>query len=122
MTTREKILVSVAVVLSLPIVLLLGYDGVYGPIKFRYIVARVESARSAAEEKRAFTLAANWGRVWEVERLRPADWPARLSRPPSDWLLRLEWIESSPWSGSPYVVFRGVIDTNNLMILWTKKY
>ena len=122
MTTRERIMVTVAVVLWLPIFLLLGYDRIYKPIKFHYIVARVESARSAAEEKRAFTLAANWGRVWEVERLRPEDWPTRLSRPQSDWLLRLEWLESSPSSGSPYVAFRGVIDTNNLVILWAKKY
>jgi hypothetical protein len=80
------------------------------------------SARTADEEKQAFLLAASWGRVWEVERLRPEDWPINLPRPQADWLLRLEWLETSPYNGVAYHVVRGVTDTNNLTILWNKKY
>lgn len=119
---RKKIFLSLAVVLCLPIGLLLGYDLIYKPVKFRYLISRVEAARTAAEEQRAFTLAVNWRRIWKISRLRPEDWPANHSRPQSDWLVRLEWLESSPYGGNAYVAFRGVIDTNNLPILWNKKY
>ena len=120
-TTRKKILLGVAVILWAPIIALLGHGYIYKPLKFRYLVSRVESARSAVEEKQAFALAVNWGRVWEVGRLRPEDWPASLPRPQSGWLLCLEWLESSPYRGAAYRAYRGVIDTNNLFILWSKK-
>jgi hypothetical protein len=119
---RKKALLVVAVILWLPIVTILGYDFIYLPLKFRYLVSRVVSARTADEEKQAFLLAASWGRVWEVERLRPEDWPINLPRPQADWLLRLEWLETSPYNGVAYHVVRGVTDTNNLTILWNKKY
>jgi hypothetical protein len=119
---RKKILLSVAVAMWLLIGLLLAYDLIYKPIKFRYLISRVEAAGTAAEEAQAFTLAANSGRIWKISRLRTQDWPANHSRPQSDWLVRLEWLESSPYGGAAYVAFRGVIDTNNLSILWNKKY
>src|SRR5438034_610829 len=121
-TRRKQILLVVAVILWVPIIALLGREYIYKPLKFRCLVSRVQSARSAVEEKQAFALAVNWGRVWEIGRLRPEDWPASLPRSRSEWLLCLEWLESSPYRGVAYRAYRGVIDTNNLFILWNKKY
>ena len=98
------------------------YNFIFEPLKFRYFIYRVESARTASEEIQAFKLAANWGRVWEVNQLRAQDWPVGRERPQSEWLLDLEWLESSPFSGAGYHAYRGVIDTNNLLILQTKEY
>ena len=117
MTTRRKVTWVLFVVLVLPLAAFLGYGFVYEPLKFRYLVSRVESAKTAAEERRAFQIAADWGRVWEVDRLSPKDMAADGRQITGDWLLRLEWLESSPYSGGAYVAYRAVIDTNNLRVL-----
>ena len=123
MSTRRKIVVRVLfVVLVVPLVGLLAWGFVYQPIKYRYLVWRVESASTATEEMAAFRVAADWGRVWEVDRLRPEDAVADGRKMTGDWLLRLEWLDSSPFSGGAYVAYRAVTDTNNLRILWEKKY
>jgi len=99
------------------VILFMGYHGVFVPLKFRYLIDRVESAQTAAEERRAFELAADWGRVWEVDRLKPN---ASITNGQSSggYLVRLEWLESSPYSGGAYVVYRPLIDTNNLKVLY----
>ena len=123
MSTRRKIVVRVLfVVLVVPLVGLLAWGFVYQPIKNRYLVWRVESASTATEEMAAFRIAADWGRVWEVDRLRAEDAVADGRKMTGDWLLRLEWLDSSPFSGGAYVAYRAVRDTNNLRILWEKKY
>ena len=123
MSTRRKIVVRVLfVVLVVPLVGLLAWGFVYQPIKYRYLVWRVESASTATQEMAAFRIAADWGRVWEVDRLRPEDAVADGRKMNGDWLLRLEWLDSSPFSGGAYVAYRAVTDTNNLRILWEKKY
>ena len=43
-----------------------GYFCVYQPIKFGYITRRIESAKTAAEERSALELAKRWGDVWEI--------------------------------------------------------
>src|SRR2546428_5365652 len=73
MTTRKKALLAIATVLWVPIVAFLSYGYIYQPLKYRYLISRVESARTASEEHAAFRIAADWGRVWEVDRLRPED-------------------------------------------------
>ena len=122
MTTRKKVLLTLAIVLWVPIVTFLGYGYVYQPLKYRYLVWRVESARTTTEEQAAFKLAANWGRVWEVHRIRPEDAAAANRQMTGDWLIKLEWLASSPYHGEAYVAYRAVIDTNDLRILWDKKY
>jgi hypothetical protein len=117
MTTRRKVTLVLFVILVLPLAAFLGYGFVYVPLKFHYLVSRVESAKTAAEEHRAFQLAADWGRVWEVDRLSPNDMAANGRQITGDWLLRLEWLESSLYSGRAYVAYRAVIDTNNLRVL-----
>jgi hypothetical protein len=82
----------------------------------------VESARTAAEEQAAFRLAADWGRVWEVDRIGPEDAVAAKRHLSGEWLLKLEWLESSPYRGGAYMACRAVADTSNLRILWDKKY
>ncbi len=117
MTSRRKIFLSFGLVFIAAVVLFVAYDCVFVPLKFRYLVHCVESARTAEEERRAFQLAADWGRVWEVDRLTPKDMAANGRQITGEWLLRLEWLESSPFSGGAYVAFRAVIDTNNLRVL-----
>ena len=118
MTLRRKISLRVGLAFLAAVVLFVAYNCVLIPVKFRYLVHCVESARTADEERRAFQRAADWGRVWEVNRLSPKDAAADGRKIAGDWLLRLEWLESSPFGGGAYVASRAVIDTNNLRVLW----
>ena len=122
MSPRKRIVRVLFLVLVLPLLGLLVWSFAVQPLKYRYLVWRVESARTATEEMAAFRLAADWGRVWEVNRLRPEDAVADGRQVTGDWLLQLEWLPSSPFSGRAYVAYRAVTDTNNLRILWDKKY
>jgi hypothetical protein len=117
MTRRRKIFFGFALTLIAAVALVFVYICVFVPLKFRYLVRQVESARTPEEERRAFQLAADWGRVWEVNRLSPKDMAADGRQITGDWLLRLEWLESSPFGGGAYVAYRAVIDTNNLQVL-----
>ena len=65
------------------------------------MIHRVESARTAEEERKAFNLAADFSRVWEVDRLSLKDVTADGRRINGDWLLRLEWLEYSPFAWQP---------------------
>ncbi len=122
MTARRKTVWVLFALLVVPSMTFFVWWFAIQPLKYGYLVRRVESARTAAEEQAAFRLAADWGRVWEVDRLRPQDAPVHELGLRGDWLLRLEFLPSSPYSGAAYVAYRGVIDTNNLRILWEKKY
>jgi hypothetical protein len=122
MSARNKIVRVLIVLLVLPMLGLLVWGFVLQPLKYRYLIWRVESARTATEERAAFRVAADWGRVWEVNRLRSEDAAADGRQVAGDWLLQLEWLASSPFSGRAYVAHRAVTDTNNLRILWDKKY
>lgn len=122
MSTREKIFRWLFALLVVPALGLVVWSFALLPLKYRYLIWRVESARTATEELAAFRAAADWGRVWEVNRLRVEDAVAKERRLNGDWLLQLEWLPSSPFSGRAYVAYRAVTDTNNLRILWAKKY
>ena len=122
MSARKKIVRVLFAVLVVPLLGLLVWSFVLQPLKYRYLIGRVESARTAGEEMAAFRIAADWGRVWEVNRLRPEDAVANGRKMAGDWLLQLKWLDSSPFSGGAYVAYRAVTDTNNLRILWEKKY
>ena len=117
MTRRRKIFLGFGITLIAAAVFVFVYSHVFVPLKFRYLVHRVESARTADEERRAFQIAANWDRVWEVDRLSSKDMAADGRPITGDWLVRLEWLESSPYGGGAYVAYRAVIDTNNLRVL-----
>jgi hypothetical protein len=109
-------------VLVVPLVGLPAWSFLLQPLKYRYLIWRVESARTAAEESAAFRIAADGGRVWEVDRLRPEDAVADGRKLTGNWLLRLEWLDSSPFNGGAYVAYRAVTDTNSLRTLSEKKY
>jgi hypothetical protein len=121
MSTRTRVVWVLFAVLALPMAGFFVLGLVPQPLKYRYLIWRVESARTGAEERAAFKIAADWGRIWEVDRIRPEDAVAgrRLS---GDYLIRVEWLPSSPYSGRAYAAFRSVTDRNNLNILWEKKY
>ena len=116
----RKIVLGIGLIFIATVVLFVAYGFVYLPLKFRYLIHRVESARTADEERSAFQIAADWGRVWEVDRLSPKDVAANGRQIAGDWLLRLEWLESRPFAGRAYVAYRAVIDTNNLHVLYRK--
>jgi hypothetical protein len=122
MSVHKKIVRVLLVVLAVPLLGILVWCFVLQPLKYQYLIWRVESARTAAQEMAAFRIAAGWGRVWEVNRLRPEDVDTSGHKMTGDWLLQLEWLPSSPFSGRAYVAYRAVTDTNNLRILWDKKY
>jgi hypothetical protein len=120
MTTRRKISFVLFAVLVVPLGLFLGYYFVYEPLKFQRLISRVESAKTPAEEREAFALAARSGRVWELNRLRPEQLPDRARHITGDWVLELEWLESSPWTGQPYRAYRRVLDTNSMESLYVR--
>jgi hypothetical protein len=122
MSTRKKLVRVLFALLVVPLLGVLVSGFLLQPLKYRYLIFRVESARTATEESAAFRIAADWGRVWEVDRLRPGDAIADGRKLTGDWLLRLEWLDSSPFSGDAYVAYRAVRDTNSLRILSEKKY
>ena len=105
----------------LPILALLGHSYLWLPLKYRYIISRVENAQTADQEKTAFQLAACWGRVWEVDRITSSDAEADGRQLTGDWLVRIEWPDSSIGGGA-YRAYRSVTDTNNLRILLEKTY
>jgi hypothetical protein len=110
------------VLVWLPILALLGHSYLWLPLKYRYIISRVENAQTADQERTALQLAADWGRVWEVDRVTPSDAAGDGRQLTEDWLLRIEWLDSSPIGGGAYRAYRSVIDANNLRILWEKNY
>jgi hypothetical protein len=118
----KKIPIAVAFLVSVPLIAVLGHSYLWLPLKYRHIIKRVENAQTADQEKAAFKLAADWGRVWELDRLTSSDAAADGRKLSGDWLLRIEWLDSLPFSGGAYRAYRSVIDTNNLHILWEKRY
>jgi hypothetical protein len=121
MTWRRRLTLGVFVILWTPIVMFLGWGFVYLPLKFRYLINRVESARTELEERNAFVLAPRWGRVWELNWLKKSELPVDALRVQGDPILELEWLESSFWDGKPYRAYRKVISTNNLVFLHVDK-
>ena len=118
---RRKISLALFVVLVMPLVGFFGYQFGYEPLKFRYLIWRVESAKTVAEEREAFALAARRGRVWEVDRLRPGELPEGARHLTGNWIIKLEWLESSAWTGKPYRAYRSVLETNNIAVLRRKE-
>jgi hypothetical protein len=123
MSRRQSILFVLCVILWLPIIGLFGDALIYQPIKFSYLIRRVESAQTPAEERAAFELAKRWGYCWEIH----------LESPPKTWLdyrhldsvvqdtsrtlaVELEWLESKP-SGVPYRAYRTLTDKSNIYVL-----
>jgi hypothetical protein len=120
MTARRMISFLLFAVLVVPLALFLCYYFAYEPLKFQRLIARVESAKTPAEEREAFALAARSGRVWELNRLRQEELPERARHLTGDWVLELEWLESSPWTGQPYRAYRRVLDTNSMDSLYVR--
>jgi hypothetical protein len=93
----------------------LFYDCAVQPLKFQYLIQRIELAQTSQEERAAFELAASWGHVWELNRLTKREWlPARAQHLRGDWVLELEWLEHSAWTGKPFRAYRVVLDERNL--------
>jgi hypothetical protein len=122
MSRRRKIVRLLFAILVIALLGVLVWALAIQPLKYAFLVHGIETARTTADEQAAFRRAADWGRVWEVDRLRPEDGSVRDRGLTGDWLFRIEFLPSSPYGGGAYVAYRSVIDTNNLRILWEKKY
>jgi len=120
MTTRRTLSFLLFAVLVVPLAVFLGYYFAYEPLKFLRLISRVESAKIPAQEREAFALAVRGGRVWELNRLCPEELPKRARHITGDWVLELEWLESSPWTGKPYRAYRRVLDTNSMETLYVR--
>jgi hypothetical protein len=122
MSRRRKIVRLLFAVLVIPLLGVLVWALAIQPLKYAILVHGVETAQTAEEEQAAFMRAADWGRLWEVDRLLPEDAPARDRGLTGDWIYRIEFLPSSPYGGGAYVAYRSVIDTNNLRILRERQY
>ena len=105
-----------------------GYFCVYQPIKFGYITRRIESAKTAAEERSALELAKRWGDVWEIlvtdldsgEIVNNQEKATSFVNNPAvrHLSLELEWMETKYPSGVPYRAKRTLIDKQNLYLFF----
>jgi hypothetical protein len=108
-------------VFLLPLWLLCVEAWVYEPLKFAILIHRVENAQTIEAEQAAFRAAHRWGYVWELHRLTNKEWwPKQKRHLSAPWLLELEWLETSGWSGQPYRAYRVVLDERNFEVMARK--
>ena len=104
-------------VVAIPLALMMLDYCVYAPIKFTYLIRKVQGAKTIQDEEAAFRSAARWGFVWELNRITEREYlSSRVRHLEGDWILELEWLESWPF-GTPYRAYRKVIDEKNLRFL-----
>ena len=103
---------------------MLGDMLLYEPIKFSYVIRRVESAKTPGEEQVAFMLARRWGCCWEVHLEEPPkNWldsrelDAAVNNPKRTLAVELEWLETKP-NGVPYRARRTLTEKTNIYILF----
>jgi hypothetical protein len=112
----RRVACAIGIFAAAPIFLLIVDDELYRPLKFSYLIWKVESAQTVEEEFHAFRLAERWGCVWELNRhWRQSYLPPRAQHLPGDWILELEWLECSS-SGAPYCAYRRVLREENLTV------
>lgn len=108
---------GLGLLVAVPVHMMMVEACVYEPIKFSYLIYRVESASTVQEERAAFLLAGKWGRVWELNRVEKREHlPPRARHLQGDWILEVEWLESWP-AGSPYRAYRRVLDEQNMKVI-----
>lgn len=119
---------SVCLIAAVPLILfggLLTYVFAYLPARVSYLMHRVESAKTAAEEREALELAWRSGAVWEVlaknvstgryaANQRGAD--AMVKDPHASVDLELEFLDRS--IGGGYRARRILIDKRNLYVIF----
>lgn len=104
------------VVVGMPVALMMVEYCCYEPVKFTYLIYRVEHAASPEAERAAFRLADRWGRVWELNRISEREHlPERVQHLEDERILELEWLENWP-SGTPYRAYRKVIEEQNMKV------
>lgn len=100
---------------AVPLGVMLHEGFVYTPIKFTYLIHRVEAASTPEEERVAFRLAARWGRVWELNRVERKYAPARAQHLDAPRILEVEWLETWP-NGVPFRAYRILLDVRNMTV------
>jgi hypothetical protein len=119
MVTRRRILIALGAVAGLAVLAIPAYQ----PLKFHYAIWRIESARTAAQERSACILASRVGHVWEVNEIHSNEFqalPSRIIRPSTNQVVTvIEWLEGPWWTGidQPYRAYRVLIDPKNRELL-----
>lgn len=92
----------------------------YQPLKFYYVIWRIESATTIEQEKAACILASRVGHVWEVNDIHPGEFgsrvfPTRVGQRAKDVVTEIEWLENPCWRGmeQPYRAYRVLLDPKN---------
>jgi hypothetical protein len=113
----------IAVVLWVPIVGVFSYWLCYKPVKFGYLIHRVESAQTSDQERAAFQLAKRWGCCWEIHLESPRNtWldsrqlDTVVQDPGKELAVELEWLDAKP-NGVPYRAHRTLVEKTNIFIL-----
>jgi ABC-type multidrug transport system fused ATPase/permease subunit len=93
----------------------------YMPLKFHFVITRVESAQTATEEKLAFQVAKECGtidRIWFAGDETRFRFYRDISKIPDkkeiDMRLTITWRDSSPFTHKQYQAHRVLIDIKNL--------
>ena len=97
----------------------------YRPLKFRYAIWRIESAKTPEQERTACILARRVGHIWELNRMTPKppgqftdNRPARAWPASNEVVMEIEWWEGPrPMGLPPYRAYRVFLDQKNLDVL-----
>ena len=122
MVTRKRILVAS---ISLAALALLAIP-TYQPLKFYYVVWRIESAATPAQERAACRLASRVGHVMEVNAIHPNEFrvlPNRVKPGTNEVVTEIEWLENPWWRGvmgQPYRAYRVLLEPDNRELLVAK--
>lgn len=112
---RRRILLGAALLTALPGWSMWVECLLYDPLKFSYLIHRIETADTPAAEEAALMVASRFGNVWELNRLdRREWWPPSKQHLRGDSLLEVEWLESSAYTGQPYRAYRVLLDQRSL--------
>lgn len=113
----------IAAVSSIPFLAAPAYMFLYLPLKFGYVIQCVESAETPTEERKAFLLARNWGRIWKMQIsesnkvwMNNKALDAAMSDPRRTLKIEIEWLEEK-FNGAPYRARRTLIENSNLLVL-----
>ncbi len=116
MTTTKKITLGCIATGGMALVMLAAYQ----PLKFQYARWRIESAKTPEQEREAFILATQVGRVWEINQIHTNELqalPSRVRHGPNEEVTEIEWLEWPWWGGQPYRAYRVLLDPKNRRFL-----
>ena len=89
------------------VILFSAFYFAYTPLKFHFVIKRIESAQTADEEKLAFQFSKKWAKADRI-------WFALYESHHPDMRFSITWLDSSPFTHQQYQAHRVLIDKKNL--------